>query len=51
MPTNEQPSEEDSEEIPLIVHPAIINRSAKEFSDSILSGDFYKGLKGEDKRG
>lgn len=49
MPTNEQPTEENSEEIPLIVDPAIINRSAKEFSDSILSGDLYKGLKGEEK--
>lgn len=40
---------EESEELSLIVDQKFIDKSVKEFSDSIESGELYKKLKREEK--
>ena len=39
---------EESEELPFPIDQKFVDRSAKVFSDSIESGEFFKELKGED---
>lgn len=48
-PEEKKETVEESEELPVIVDQKFIDKSAKEFSDSIESGELYKKLKGEDK--